>query len=150
MRQNALFIGYCDLEEWAQAVEYSRPVMAIAFQKQRQATTQYAGPEIVTLGVEVAQHDDDGHVHYCHIISTEFNAMFGEVHSEPAQHAKEAGSQHQQMILDWLSERGFTVRTGSYSRATDWTTTIGHADCVARYEPEQRRYVRVNGEDENP
>ena len=135
-----IFLGFATLEEWAQAVDRKRPVLAMPLVH---PGPNSGGMQVDELRVVCQQVTDSGTVLYCRLRAASLTRFNGQPFDSDWKEREEAWDSLWEAVEAYLKEQGFTLRRATVAHPKDHVFLEGKAGFI-RFDKEAKRYRRVN------
>lgn len=135
------FIGYGTLETWENYATHTKPVYADAIMQPGQTSKQ--GLRQDKLAVCVSQIDSDGNVHYCSLPCGYLAYVAGHPFDSDHAERKQRHNEVFHLVLDWLKERGFSVRQAIIATPMNLRFVDGWAEFI-QYDQQTKSFYRTD------
>ena len=135
------FVGYCYLEDWAQAVDPSRPVLAALLVEPGRTTR---GMRTDRLVVSCMQTSEPGTVLYCRVSAGAIVLLHGEPLSVDWRNVRSAWLSLWREVSGFLSEQGLRARRATVAVPESLILLEGRAGFL-QYDAEASVFRRVEG-----
>ena len=139
MEKAQTFIGFATLEEWAAAVDPSRPVLAMPLIEHGR---ENGGLRVDELLVVCQQVDTDGSVLYCRLRAASLTRCYGEPFDPDWREREAAWRSLGDAVESFLQEKGFTLRRATVAWPKDHVFLQGRAEGI-RFDKGSRTYRRA-------
>ena len=138
--EQCIFVGYCYLEDWAQAVDPSRPVLAAPLIEPGMTS---CGMRTERLVVVCMQTSEPGAVLYCRIGAGAIVRLHGEPLSTDWRNVHSAWQDLWREVSGFLSEQGFRAHRATVSTPESLILLEGRAGFL-QHDPEEPTFRRID------
>lgn len=136
----ALFIGFSTLEGWAEAIDPTRPVLAMPLVDPGPNSGGIQTDELSVVCQQVAA-DGSGAVLYCRLRAASLARCFGEPFDPDWQERDAAWKSLWSAVEALLRERGLVLQRATVAHPRTLTLLQGRAETI-RFDRQTRRYQR--------
>ncbi|BDI34149.1 hypothetical protein CCAX7_62000 [Capsulimonas corticalis] len=137
----ATFVGYCYLEDWARAVDPSRPVLAAPLIEPGRTSCGMRQDRLVVACMQLAERNA---VIYCRVSAGSVARLHGEPVAPDWRNVHSAWRSLWEEVASFLSEQGLTAHRATVSIPEDLILLDGRAGFL-RVDPEASVFRRVDG-----